>query len=126
MPRMLLALVLSALGPLVAAQCISLQGSSMCPRYQSLSINPTNLTNAWPFFADVTDVASFDREFAAYIAPSGQFAITKQLRQLGCTGYANGNVLQYQRTFLVRRPSCCTWDRPVVMPHRGLEEPNAD
>ena len=74
----------------------------MCPAYQSLSINPANLTQAWPFFAGVFDVATFDAAFSAYLAPGGAFAKQKQKVELGCANYGADFVIQWQRSFLVR------------------------
>lgn len=80
--------------------CIQLTGSSMCPGFSDQYINPSNLQTQWAFFSDVTDVASFDREMANYLAIGGQFAQTKYNEQLGCTNTSSTYVLQYERTFL--------------------------
>lgn len=102
LPFTLIALLLALQSTPSTSQCIPLRGSSLCPRYQSLSINPGNLSSSWPFFDAVVDTTSFDVEFARYLTPGGQFAKTKQGTQLGCSGWDVGDsVLQYQRTFLV-------------------------
>ena len=51
------------------------------------------------FTSQVTDLASFDTAFDKYLNPTtGQFAKTKQLNQLGCSGYRSGFVLQYEQS----------------------------
>lgn len=32
--------------------CVSLTGSALCPAFVGQYINPTNLTQAWPFFSN--------------------------------------------------------------------------
>ncbi|KAM0756330.1 hypothetical protein T439DRAFT_321035 [Meredithblackwellia eburnea MCA 4105] len=81
-------------------QCISLSGSAMCPSYQSLSINPQNLSTVYPFLSGVTDAASFDSALAKYLQPGGEFARVKQKLELGCNNYGANFILQYQRSFL--------------------------
>ena len=78
-------------------QCMSLSGSALCPAFQSLSINPANLSSAWPFFASVYNVATFDAELSSYLAPGGAFAKQKQKVELGCANYGTDAVLQWQQ-----------------------------
>ncbi|ORY78474.1 hypothetical protein BCR35DRAFT_332353 [Leucosporidium creatinivorum] len=82
------------------SSCLSLAGSSMCPRFSGMSINPQNLTNSWPWFEGIDSVAKFDSAFSKYLSPDGQFAITKQEKQLGCANYDVGFVLQWEQTVL--------------------------
>jgi hypothetical protein len=66
-------------------------------------IAPGNLTNAFPFFADVTDVRSFDAAALNYFSNPFQWEATKFENQLGCSN-ASDAVLRYQRTVL-----CSNW-----------------
>lgn len=66
-----------------------------------VDINPTNLSTAWPWFSEVTDVATFDEQFARYFSDPTRFTAEKLGRQLDCTrpGAAN-TTLQWERTIL--------------------------
>ncbi|PWN24110.1 hypothetical protein BCV69DRAFT_20316 [Microstroma glucosiphilum] len=98
-------LVLLATGPSsVQAQgtsCISLNSSSMCPSFAGQYVDPTGLTPAYPFFADVTDVASFDTQFANYYTEYEQFRQTQLHSGLQCnqSGFLNAT-LQWSQTVL--------------------------
>lgn len=99
------AAALLALAGSVAAQasddCLSLQGSTQCPSFQDAYINPTNLTNAWPWFSNVVDVTSFDDQFAQYFTDVNRFTATKFNNQLQCNRSAVDNTtLQWERTIL--------------------------
>ncbi|KAE8205786.1 hypothetical protein CF335_g2184 [Tilletia laevis] len=83
------------------AQCVSLRGSSSCPAFQDAYINPTNLSQAWPWFTAVNDVATFDQQFELYFTDPNRYHQTKFERQLQCNSTAAQNTtLQYQRTIL--------------------------
>ncbi|CEH19481.1 hypothetical protein CBOM_06802 [Ceraceosorus bombacis] len=82
-------------------QCVSLQGSVQCPSFQDAYINPQNLSSAWPWFASVTNVTTFDQQFAAYFTDPNRFLAEKLGRQLACNRTAALNTtLQYERTIL--------------------------
>jgi hypothetical protein len=66
-------------------------------------LSPSNLSNAFPFFADVTDVSSFDAAALNYFSDPYQFKTTKFTDQLGCTN-ASSATIRYQRTVL-----CSMW-----------------
>ncbi len=83
------------------ATCLSLRGSKQCPSFQDAWVNPTNLTQAWPWFSLVNDVDSFDAQFDIYFRDPFRFHATKFNDQLQCNTSAAMNVtLQYQRTIL--------------------------
>ncbi len=67
-PFLLLLLVPSALSQTVLDGCIRLQGSVACPGFSQAWIQASNLSNAFPFFDGVTDVASFDAGALAYFS----------------------------------------------------------
>ncbi|PWN51172.1 hypothetical protein IE53DRAFT_61832 [Violaceomyces palustris] len=82
-----------------SSQCISLRGSQQCPSFQDAFINPTNLSNAWPWFSAVTDVHSFDEQFERYFNDENRFHKTKFNDQLQCnTTNAERTTLQWQKT----------------------------
>lgn len=84
-----------------SANCLSLKGSTQCPSFQDAWVNPQNLSQAWPWFTAVTDVASFDEQFSLYFSDPTRFHATKLNRQLQCnTTAAQNTTLQYQRTIL--------------------------
>lgn len=66
-------------------------------------INPSNLSNAWPWLAGVTTVSQFDVAALNYFTDSSQWQQTKFVNQLGCSN-ATGTVIQYQRSRL-----CSNW-----------------
>lgn len=66
-------------------------------------LSPSNLSNAFPFFADVTDVRSFDVAALNYFSDPYQFRTTKFTNQLGCSN-ASTATIRYQRTVL-----CSMW-----------------
>lgn len=76
-------------------------------------ISPSNLSNAFPFFSAVTDVASFDTNALEYFSNPFEFQTTKfGTGELGCTGVP-GNasvrpVIRYERTVL-----CSQWVNEV-------------
>jgi hypothetical protein len=81
--------------------CVSLKGSTQCPSFQDAYINPTNLSSAWPWMSAVTDVASFDSQFAQYFTDPTRFIQTKFVNQLQCNESAIYNTtLQWERTIL--------------------------
>ncbi|KAK0518546.1 hypothetical protein OC834_005988 [Tilletia horrida] len=81
--------------------CVSLRGSKSCPAFQDAYVNPTNLSNAWPWFTAVTDVQSFDEQFDLYFTDPNRYHQTKFQRQLQCNSTAALNTtLQWQRTIL--------------------------
>lgn len=83
--------------------CLRLSGSTACPGFSSAYVNPANLSNAFPFFADVTDVASFDAGVYTYLSDANQYRATKFEGQLGCTNSSQA-MLRYSRTVL-----CSSW-----------------
>ena len=78
-----------------------------CPLIPTVSyayLSPSNLSNAFPFFDTVTDVASFDAGAFAYFSNPYQFETTKfGDSQLGCTN-ATSAVIRWERTVL-----CSQW-----------------
>lgn len=64
-------------------------------------VDPTGLAPAYPFFADVTDVASFDTAFASYFTEYDQFRQTQLHSGLQCnqSGFLNAT-LQWSQTVL--------------------------
>ncbi|CAO1634462.1 unnamed protein product [Parajaminaea phylloscopi] len=84
-----------------SSSCFPLKGSTMCPSFSQSSLSPSNLTASYPFFANVTDVASFDSFFARYFRDYGQFKQTKIHTGLQCneTGMRNAT-LQWAQTVL--------------------------
>ena len=66
-------------------------------------LSPGNLSNAFPFFAGVSDVNSFDAAALKYFSDPYQFRTTKFTDQLGCNN-ASSAVIRYQRTVL-----CSMW-----------------
>jgi len=99
------ALALSAaLVGLASAQttdCVSLKGSAQCPSFQDAYINPTNLSSSWPWMTSVTDVTSFDEQFALYFTDPTRFTQTKFVNELQCNETAAQNTtLQWERTIL--------------------------
>lgn len=71
----------------------------------SAYLSPGNLSNAFPFFADVTDVASFDSGAFGYFSNPYQYQTTKFADELGCTNAtSNDAVIRWQRTVL-----CSQW-----------------
>ena len=66
-------------------------------------LSPSNLSNAFPFFQDVTDVRSFDVAALNYFSDPYQFRTTKFINQLGCYN-ASQATIRYQRTVL-----CSMW-----------------
>lgn len=95
---------IATLLPSISAQsrpssCISLQGSKECPAFQDQYINPQNLSSAWPWMAQVNDVASFDDQFSQYWTDPTRFRRTKINIGLQCNRTGSANVtLQYERT----------------------------
>ncbi|WVR08805.1 hypothetical protein IAU60_005863 [Kwoniella sp. DSM 27419] len=88
----------------VQGGCLRLLGSVACPAYQYAYIAPGNLSNAYPFFSEVTDVASFDSLAIAYFSNPYQFTETKfGNEQLGCSNATNA-VIRYERTV-----QCSKW-----------------
>lgn len=107
--------------------CISLANSSMCPSFSDSckchiepnvahnmvtdsmpccppphpDVSPSNLSLSYPFFAHVSDVASFDHYFQQYYADYQQFRQTKLHEGLQCneTGSLNAT-LQWSQTVL--------------------------
>ncbi|KAK6906489.1 hypothetical protein I203_100474 [Kwoniella mangroviensis CBS 8507] len=84
--------------------CLRLLGSVVCPAYQYAYINPSNLSLAFPFFASVNSVASFDSAALAYFSNPFQYTNTKfGNEQLGCSN-ATDAVIRWERTVL-----CSQW-----------------
>jgi hypothetical protein len=73
---------------------------STCPSFQTQFINPVNLTQYFPFFASVGDVATFDFAFSNYLSSPAGFAFDKYVAELGCTNVDPSFQLQYERTVL--------------------------
>ncbi|WWD20911.1 hypothetical protein CI109_105389 [Kwoniella shandongensis] len=91
-------------GQQIQGGCLRLLGSLACPAYQYAYLSPGNLSNAFPFFSSVTDVASFDVAALNYFVNQYQFTTTKFGEgQLGCTNASNA-VLRWERTVL-----CSQW-----------------
>ncbi|KAK8850747.1 hypothetical protein IAR55_004667 [Kwoniella newhampshirensis] len=91
-------------GQQIQGGCLRLLGSLACPAYQYAYLSPGNLSNAFPFFAGVTDVASFDVAALNYFVNPFQFTTTKfGDNQLGCSN-ASTAVLRWERTVL-----CSQW-----------------
>lgn len=65
------------------------------------AISPSNLSAVYPFFSEVTDIASFDSLFARYFRDYGQFKQNKIHSGLQCneTGMRNAT-LQWSQTVL--------------------------
>ena len=70
-------------------------------------ISPANLTNAFPFFGSVTDVASFDAGAFGYFSDAAEFQTTKFVKELGCSN-ATSAVIRWERTVL-----CSMWVNEV-------------
>ncbi|KAK4689655.1 hypothetical protein P7C73_g457, partial [Tremellales sp. Uapishka_1] len=85
------------------ADCLRLLGSVACPAFSTAYLSPSNLTNAFPFFATVTDVQTFDAAALLYFANSHQFEQTKFVEELGCSNASNA-VIRWERTVL-----CSMW-----------------
>ncbi|KAK1923324.1 hypothetical protein DB88DRAFT_346524 [Papiliotrema laurentii] len=83
--------------------CLRLLGSVACPGFQHAYLSPGNLSNAFPFFSEVTDVRSFDAAALNYFSDPFQFRTTKFTNQLGCSN-ASTATIRYQRTVL-----CSMW-----------------
>lgn len=81
--------------------CSHLNPIHLAVQYAYLS--PSNLSNAFPFFAGVSDVRSFDAAAFEYFSDPYQFRTTKFTNQLGCTN-ASAATIRYQRTVL-----CSMW-----------------
>jgi hypothetical protein len=106
-PLMAAGVAVVALLPSITAQnaaalpagCVSLQGSKQCPSFEKAYINPSNLTRAWPWMSAVSDVNTFDEQFALYWTDPNRFHLSKISSGLQCnrTGAAN-YTLQYERT----------------------------
>ena len=69
----------------------------------SAYINPSNLSNAFPFFGNVKDVPSFDAGAFNYFSDVNQFKTTKFINQLSCYN-ASSAVIRWERTVL-----CSQW-----------------
>lgn len=80
---------------------LSLKSFATTVQYAYLS--PGNLSNAFPFFAGVTDVGTFDSGALGYFSNPDEFQATKFTHELGCSN-ATGAVIQYERTVL-----CSMW-----------------
>lgn len=90
--------------------CLSLKGSSECPSFQNAYINPRNLSTPWPWFTLVTDVSSFDQQFAQYFTDPNRFIATKFINQLQCNQTAVYNTtLQWERTILCGQFTQISW-----------------
>jgi hypothetical protein len=101
--------------------CISLQGSTQCPSFQDAYVNPTNLTSAWPWFADVTDVTTFDQQFAQYFTDPTRFIATKFNNQLECNMTAVDNTtLQWERTILCGQFSQISYSAQCNVDNRAI------
>jgi hypothetical protein len=83
--------------------CLLLSGSNACPGFSTAYVHPSNLSNAFPFFEDVTDVPSFDAGVFRYLSDPDQYRQTKFVGQLGCSN-STGTTLRYARTVL-----CSSW-----------------
>ena len=83
--------------------CLRLSGSTACPGFSTAWVHPQNLSNAFPFFAEVDSVASFDAGVFRYLSDPDQYRQTKFVNQLGCTN-SSLTVLRYSRTML-----CSSW-----------------
>jgi hypothetical protein len=83
--------------------CLRLSGSNACPGFSTAYVHPSNLSNAFPFFSDVTDVPSFDAGVFRYLSDPNQYRETKFVEQLGCSN-SSGTTLRYARTVL-----CSSW-----------------
>ncbi|UZJ55464.1 hypothetical protein CBS101457_004784 [Exobasidium rhododendri] len=96
-----LAVLTSVAEAQTSAGCVSLQGSTQCPSFQDAYVNPTNLTGSWPWFSAVTNVTTFDQQFALYFTDPTRFTATKFNTQLQCNRAAVDNTtLQWERTIL--------------------------
>ncbi|GFZ51123.1 hypothetical protein JCM24511_08881 [Saitozyma sp. JCM 24511] len=83
--------------------CLRLVGSVACPGFASSYINPSNLSNAFPWMDTVTDVTSFDIAALNYFTDPYEWQATKFERELGCTN-ASTAVIRWERTVL-----CSQW-----------------
>lgn len=66
-------------------------------------INPSNLTNAFPWMAGVNSVQAFDAAVFQYLSSPDQWQTTKFENQLGCSNATNA-VIRWERTVL-----CSKW-----------------
>lgn len=90
--------------------CLSLKGSTECPSFQDAYINPTNLSTPWPWFSLVTDVTTFDEQFALYFTAPDRFIATKFINELQCNQTAVYNTtLQWERTILCGQFTQISW-----------------
>lgn len=80
--------------------CMRLLGSVACPGFSNAWINPANVSQAFPFFTDVSSVGAFDAAFFNYISSQDGYRRTKFGEQLACTGDVSQTTIRYQRTVL--------------------------
>ncbi|WWC64969.1 uncharacterized protein I303_107583 [Kwoniella dejecticola CBS 10117] len=91
-------------GQQLQGDCLRLLGSLVCPAYQYAWINPSNLSLAYPFFANVNSVASFDSAALAYFSNPYQYTNTKfRSQELGCSN-ASEATIRWEKTVL-----CSQW-----------------
>lgn len=101
----LLAVATLVAAPLAAAQqmtsdgCMRLLGSVACPGFSNAWINPSNVSQAFPFFTGVNTVGAFDAAFFNYISSADGYRRTKFGEQLACSN-ASQATIRYQRTVL--------------------------
>nr|XP_019007710.1 uncharacterized protein I206_07344 [Kwoniella pini CBS 10737]OCF46491.1 hypothetical protein I206_07344 [Kwoniella pini CBS 10737] len=100
----LLFLLLGVDAQQLQGDCLRLLGSVVCPAYQYAYINPSNLSLAYPFFADVNSVASFDSAALSYFSNPFQYTNTKfGTSELGCSN-ASDATIRWEKTVL-----CSQW-----------------
>lgn len=85
--------------PRRSALCYARPGPTVASSY----INPSNLSNAFPWMDTVTDVTSFDIAALNYFTDPYEWQATKFERELGCTN-ASTAVIRWERTVL-----CSQW-----------------
>ncbi|KAK2071128.1 hypothetical protein P8C59_005577 [Phyllachora maydis] len=72
------------------AACISLQGSTTCPAFQSASVSTdSTLVGFFPFLQYVSNRATFDQELSSYVQSS--YVEEKYQTLLGCGGISLTN-----------------------------------
>jgi hypothetical protein len=85
-----------------AAYILLVHSTALCSvSYAYLS--PGNLSNAFPWMAGVSDVASFDAAVLEYFSNPYQWQTTKYVNELGCSNATNA-VIRWERTVL-----CSQW-----------------
>ena len=81
--------------------CISLRDSTQCPGFQNAYVNPSNLSDDYPFFNDVNSRESFDAQFEEYMNNTQEYREEKISIGLQCNRTGSDTIaVQWERTFL--------------------------